>query len=771
MQGLRQGKLRTVWIAAISAAMAMTVGSNAGLCDEAAPANAAAVPTPEVTELPPIIVEGATLDAKPVIKTKKKASVADIAPDQPDEAPAKQQKKIVKAEKKPSKPVAASAASEPEPVAPADPAGNAVTAADSASGTASASAAATATASSGVSSEKIGSAVSVVTGDQLQARQNRFAGDALRALPGVAVTRDAGVGGLTQVRIRGAEGNHTLVLIDGIEANDTTNGEFYFSDLSADNIDKIEVIRGPQSGLYGSGAIGGVVNVITNGGRGPLTFRASGETGTFNTYAGSIGVSGGTDKLWGSISLNERRTVGYNISPVGSENDGSQLKTLSVRGGVQIVPGVTLDLTLRHTTKFGDHDQQAPFPDPSGIQVDDPATFRETAWLGAARLTWESFDGHLVQIAKATRNQTDRKDNAVFFATPSITSNLGVREDYSYTSTYRLDTPAVFAAHHYFTGYVEHENEAFTPNSDFGFGFAADGVERSRNLNAAAFEYRGEYFDRIFLQDTVRRDDSSVFGGFTTWRTAASLRLPEISLRPHASYGTGVKLPSMFETFGSVPGSYYPNAKLGPEKSQGWDAGAEVTLVPGHAIVDVTYFNSELTDKIRSFANCIPGPPPFFGACTAVNDPGISPRQGVEVDGRFELGSGVSLGLDYTYTDARTAAGVQEIRRPKHSARGDIGYLFDAGRASVNLSVQYVADNHDTNFGNFSTVTLDPYWLVNIAAAYKVAPGTEVFGRIENLLDSDYQEVYGFETAGIAAYAGVRFSYEEPATRDWAAYK
>ena len=728
----------------------------------AAVANAAQAQEPAaVTELPPVIVEGATLEAKPIVKAKPKAQPQPVAAEEQDEGPAKVQKKFNKA----GKPVAAKAAAgEPEPVAPSDAVDTSLTAGDAA-------ASGTGEATSGVSADKLGTAVSVVTGEQLRSRQIRNGGEALRSLPGVAVNRTGGPGGLTQVRIRGAEGNHTLVLIDGIEANDTFNGEFDFADLSTDNIERIEVIRGPQSGIYGSGAVGGVVNIVTNGGRGPLTFRAIGETGTFSTYAGSIGVSGGNDKAWGSISLDERRTDGFNISPVGSENDGAQLKTLNVRGGVQMFPGVLLDLTLRHTTKTGDRDTQAPFPDPSGIQVDDPATFHETSWLGAARLTWESFDGHLVQVAKATRNETERKDSSVFFGTPSTTNNLGVREDYSYTSTYRIDTPALLSAHHYLTAYVEHENESFTPNSDFGFGFAADGIERTRSLNAGAAEYRGEFADRLFLQGTVRRDDSNVFGGFNTWRTAASLRLPEVALRPHASYGTGLKLPTMFESFGSVPGSYYPNPNLGPEKAEGWDAGVELTLVPGHAIVDVTYFNSELTDKIKSFANCIPGPPPFFGACTAVNDPGVSPRQGVEVDSRFDLGSGLSLGLAYTYTDAKTAKGIQEIRRPKHSGRGDIGYVFDAGRASVNLSAQYVADNRDTNFGNFSTVTLDPYWLVNVAAAYKVTPGVEVFGRIENVLDQDYQEVYGFETAGVAAYAGVKFTYEEPATKDWARYK
>ncbi|NOT72767.1 MAG: TonB-dependent receptor [Hyphomicrobium sp.] len=251
-------------------------------------------------------------------------------------------------------------------------------------------------------------------------------------------------------------------------------------------------------------------------------------------------------------------------------------------------------------------------------------------------------------------------------------------------------------------------------------------------------------------------------------RTAASLRLPEIGLRPHASYGTGIKLPTMFENFGSIPGSFYPNPNLKAEESKGWDAGIETTLVPGRAVVDVTYFDSEVTNKVKSFANCLP---PFFSVCTSVNDPGVSPRQGIEVEGRFALGYGLRLGLAYTYTNARTPQGLQEIRRPQHSARGDLGYVFDGGRGSVNLSAQYVADNTDTNFGNFSNVTLDPYWLVNVAAAYRVSPGVEVFGRVENLLDANYQEVYGFETAGIAAYAGVRFTYEEPSTKDWVKYK
>lgn len=713
------------------------------------------------TDLPPITVEGATIEAKPAIKPKPKAKPAPVVAEEVEEAPAQPVKKKKNAASLPSSPKKAAASAPPVEVFPEADASSADTAPTNSD----------ATVSNGLATEKVGSAVTIVTGVQLKAQQVRNAADAIRQLPGVSVSRTGGFNGLTQIRLRGAEGNHTLVLIDGVEANDTFNGEFDFSDLSADDIERIEVLRGPQSGLYGSGAIGGVINIVTRGGRGPLTFRCYGEGGSFNTKAGQISVSGGTDKLWGSLSVSGRRTDGFNIAPEGGERDGSELKTFNIRAGAQVMPGVALDLSLRRTSKEGERDTQAPFPDPSGVQVDDPATFEDQSLLGAARLTWESFDGRFVQSAKIARSETERSDVSAFFGTPNTVDNSGVRENYSYTATYRLDTPGAFDAKHFFTAFAEHENEAFRPRSDFGFGFAADGIERSRGLDAVAGEYRGEFANMLFLQGTVRHDDSDIFGSFNTWRTSASLVVPGTGLRPHASYGTGVKLPTMFETFGSIPGSYYPNPLLGPEESKGWDAGLELALFNRAAIIDVTYFDNEITGKIRNFANCRPAPPPFFNECTAVNAPGVSAQDGVEVAGHLNLGSGLSLGLAYTFIDARDPAGVEEIRRPRHGGRADFNYAFDQGRGLFAISAQYTGDVPDTNFATFSRVTLEPYWLVNVAASYKVAPGVELFGRVENLLDEDYQEVFGFETAGVAAYAGVRLTYEEPSTLSWAEYK
>ena len=260
----------------------------------------------------------------------------------------------------------------------------------------------------------IGNAVSVVTGEELRAQQVRNAAEALRSLPGVAVGRSGGVGNFTQVRIRGAEGNHTLVLVDGIEANNIADGEFDFSNLSAEDIERIEVIRGPMSGLYGSNAVGGVVNIITRTGKGPLSVTVRTEAGSMGTRDVAVRASGGSENAHLAVSYAWRDTGGFNIAPLGSENDGSRLGTLTVRGGAKLLPGVTLDFTVRNSIKSADRDGFGDFLAPAGslaTAYDDRSTLgssrascgRQPA-LGSAgrqvhsrdphRSQWHGDDGH-----------------------------------------------------------------------------------------------------------------------------------------------------------------------------------------------------------------------------------------------------------------------------------------------------------------------------------------------------------------------------------------
>lgn len=691
----------------------------------------------EAYELPPVVVEGATLEAKkPETVTKKpKASSTDEGP-------------------------SAEASSEDSDNTPGGT--GEIVGADDGAPSPQAAGMSDGDTLAGISTRKLGMPVSVVTGAQLKAQQIRNAADALRSLPGVTVNSSGGPGQLTQVRIRGAEANQTLVIIDGVEANDTSGGEFDFSNLSAEDIERIEVLRGVQSGLYGSRAIGGVINIVTRGGRGPLTFRGRAEGGSFGTRDVAGSVSAGNERGYFSAGYNFQESNGFNIAPVGNEDDGFERRTFNLRAGLSIVEGVSVDFNLRRSTTQSDYDDFDGPPLALQTAVDALNVADADIWMGGARLTWDMFDGGLTHVVGGNFNSSDFDTQSAFFSS----SNANDRNRFYYLGTARFAQPEAGLLH-VLSGLVEKERETFTPTDTFGPPFGADGIERERNRMAYAAEYRGEYFDRLFPIASVRREDNDTFSDFTSWKTALSVDLHEVGLRPHASAGTAYALPGMFQQFGSVVDQFIGNPNLVPEESFGWDVGVEVTLVPGLASIDVTYFEADLVNEIVGFGN------------TVVNIDGESQRRGIEVAGRAVLTPGLVLGAAYTWLDATDASGLAAIRRPEHTARVDVNYAFDDGRGNINVAaiyngsapdVAFVFDPNPPPFGTFGSqfVTLDDYLLVNVAASYELAPGVEIYGRVENLLNEDYQQVFGYETADIAAYAGLRFTYEEVATRAWA---
>ena len=287
--------------------------------------------------------------------------------------------------------------------------------------------------------------------------------------------------------------------------------------------------------------------------------------------------------------------------------------------------------------------------------------------------------------------------------------------------------------------------------------------DRIRHTTGVAGEARGEYFDTLFLSATVRRDDNDFVEDITSWHTAASLKVPQTPFRLHSSVGTGVKYPSLSELYGSFFG-FIPNPDLTTEEAFGWDAGVETTILQGRATLDVTYFNSELTNEI-DFRTVVIGNDFFF---QPFNREGESTRKGIEVAARYMVTRSLSLGGAYTYLDSKDDNGLEEVRRAPHTGRVDLNYAFDAGRGNFNVAAIYNGKMLDTGF-NLSTfvsepVPLDAYWLVNVAASYEISPGVALYGRVENALNQEYQQILGYETAGIAAYAGLRFSYEELAS-------
>ena len=248
----------------------------------------------------------------------------------------------------------------------------------------------------GIPLDRVGSAVSVVTAKDLERQQVRSSHEALRSLPGVSVSQSGGPGNLTSVRIRGAESRHTLVVIDGVEVNSATDGTFDFSNLSAADIERIEVLRGPQSALYGSGAVGGVVSITTKSGRGPLSLVLTNEVGTQRSTATTARLSGGTDTDWGSLIVHRRDTDGFNISVAGNEADGSTVNSFAFRGGLALSSNFKIETTLR------EHNTRAQFDDGSGlfkgfsVPADAPSVGDARLRVGSLQATLKLFDAGLM---------------------------------------------------------------------------------------------------------------------------------------------------------------------------------------------------------------------------------------------------------------------------------------------------------------------------------------------------------------------------------------
>jgi vitamin B12 transporter len=670
----------------------------------------------DTEKLPPVVVEGATVE-KPKVKVKPSTGAA------------------ASAVAVPGPPDSTEAASLVTDASPGE-AGQTVT---------------------GVPANQIGSAVTVVTGAQLKAQQIRNAADALRSLPGVHVNQGGSGGGLIQVRIRGAEANHTLVIIDGIDASSATGNEFDWSNLLSEDIDRIEVIRGGQSGIYGSKAIGGVINIITKGGKGPLTLAAKTEFGSYGTRDVSARAQGGTDQFWLAVSAGYREQDGFNWDIWGTEDDPWEHSTFNVKGGMTLMPGLTLDFFVRSSSKLVNSDPElyGPRPETPHNSVADAPDYSEAdVFLGGLNLRWDMLGGALTHLVKANRNDTD----TFFFASGMFggeSTNDSLADTFSYLGTYRFSTPELLQTTHSISAFIEKKDEEFTP----GYSYT-DTLTRERSHVATVGEYRTGFYDRFFVGGTIRHDDNDTFDDFTTWNANASLNLPEIGLRPHASTGTNVALPGMFEQFGLVLGNFIGNPNLVPEESYSWDVGVEFTTWQGRAILDVTYFQADLKNEI------------YGSGDTMQNDLGVSERKGVEISGRLSVTPGLTLGASYTYLDATNPDGSPEVRRPEHSGRGDLNYSFDAGRGNFNLAAIYNGRMDDSNFAfPYGNVLLDEYWLVNAAASYQLTPQLEVFGRVDNLLDERYEEVLGYNTMGIAAYAGARIKLEDPSTAAWAKHR
>jgi vitamin B12 transporter len=593
-----------------------------------------------------------------------------------------------------------------------------------------------------VAYEKIGNTVSIIGSQAIEARGSAYLQDALREVPGVAVSQSGSFGAQTAVRIRGAEGNHVLVLVDGVEVSAIGTGEFDFSSLLASNIERVEVLRGPQSGLYGSNALAGVINVITKGGDAP-TFDGAFEYGSFNSKLARGGITLGDRKTFVSASAIYRQTDGFSSGAIGTEDDGDRNLTLYLRGGASLTDWARLDANLRMVDKETETDGFDFSGGPlQGLAVDDNSFTDSRDWSGGAALSLEPVDRWETVLSGAYLT----RDAENGFGTLASSGDDGYRRTLAARTIYGFDTPEFADAAHSVTLFVEHEREGYRNTFPTDPSQAA---RQTRSLFSYGAEYRLDLFDSLFLRGAVRRDDNDDFADTTTFSLAGSWVLG--STRLHSSYGTGVTNPTFFEQFGFIPGSFEGNPDLTPEKARGFDIGIEQQLLDDRLLVDVTYFRSNLTDEIVDMFPSVE------------NDLGKSRRHGVEVSARFHL-AGLDIGGSYTYLDAEDPDGTTEVRRPRHQASFDASGRFGPdGRGTFSAGVIYNGERFDNDFRDYfnngfvaDKSRLDAYTVVRAAASYRVTDQVELFGRIENAFDETYQETIGYATAGRGVYGGVR---------------
>ena len=588
-----------------------------------------------------------------------------------------------------------------------------------------------------------GSSVSVISRQNILDRNAGSVQDLLREIPGFSVNQQGSHGAVTQVRIRGAEANQVLVLINGIEVNDLAQGsEFDFSQISTNDIERIEIVRGPQSALWGSDAMAGVIHIITMPNTDDSSFDASLETGSFSTQRATFSANLGSSRHQTKLSVDYLDSDGTNIARNGNEDDGLENLTVSLAGRYAASDNLSLSYTIRHTDKTSEFDAIDFFT--TGLPVDaDYETDSTYLYSGVSitQIVSDSIDHSL----KASRTDTDNKTSA---SNPDKDETSGVRDTFRYQFNY-LD-----GANH-LSLRVEHETEEYKQRGTTSFfGDPNQNLDAKTDSFAAEYRYVGERFNYSL---SGRHDKNSEFDDSNSWRMTGNFKLSQATL--FASVGESIKNPTFTERFGFFT-NFIGNPDLEPEESLHWEIGARTSLLNDKLELAATYFNADLENEINGFVFDA-----GTGGFTSGNIDGESKRKGVELAFGYTQSERFDLRATYTYLDATqqgfNGSDVTEVRRPEHTGSLTMNYRWQ--QAGLNFSVSYTGTQEDNFFPPFppfqERVELNAFTLVSLSGYYNLNDLVTVTARIENIADEDYEQVYGFASPGIGGHLGFRLKW------------
>ena len=581
--------------------------------------------------------------------------------------------------------------------------------------------------------EQNGSSVTVISGEQLRGSGRPLLQDALRGTPGLDVVRSGSPGQQTSVFIRGAESRHTKVLLDGIPLNDPSSPSraFDFSSLTVDNIERVEVIRGPQSTLYGSDAIGGVINIVTRRGQGRPKYRFRTLGGRYGSFQQSASVSGGTERVYYSVGGSFFENDGFTTAAprLGNvENDGFRNGNLSGRFGWLLNETTDVDLVLRYTDAEAQIDG---FLFPTGPVDDLQRKLKNETFALRTQLRTEMFDGSIEQKVGFNYSRFNRRDTDPGAFGAAAFDGETVKFDWQ-ANTVLYESVRLRSV---LTTGLDYLNEDASSSSAAARSLHANGVYVQDHL----------VFDETW--STVlgaRWDHYSRAGSTGTYRVTTRYVLEEAETALHGSIGTGFRAPAINELFDPNLG----NSGLRPERSFGWELGVEQPLGDGDLVVDVTYFRNDI-DQLIVYR--FDGTGPFGGHLDNVDR---ALTAGVELTANLQLGEATSTSFGYTSLDARNrTTDSRLVRRPRNKFRVGVDHRFDDEGVRVGLNYQWV-DRRDDFDGSGFVTALDEYSLLNATVAWDYSDRLQWFARLDNITDETYEEVWGFASPRFGIFAG-----------------
>jgi len=568
--------------------------------------------------------------------------------------------------------------------------------------------------------EETTSGVIVITDKSIKAKNKEFVSDVFKDVPEINLIQKGGAGKEATIILRGGSSEHTMVMIDGVKVKSTTTGSFDFSGISVDDIERIEIVKGPQSTIYGSEAMAGVINIITKKGKGKHRLQTSLEAGSYGTYKPSVTLSGGDNRFDYRINGSYFYTDGISAARKGSERDGYKNASLSGKFGLRPVDRFELEIIGRY------------YYDRSELDA-----------FGRDDLNYVQYGHHYLLSGKGTLYLTDTWEQILKVS--RVEDSLKYRDpDTSYhnddiitgMNTVEWQHNLYFSEVYTLTIGAEYREEEGENEGTF---------DRVVDNKAVYLNHKLKLLNsNLIINAGLRHDDHETFGSETTYRVGTVYNITPASLKIRASYGTGFRAPTLNELYYKDSWGSSGNPDLEPEKSYSWEIGIERELVKDNASVSIAYFDQ----RYRNLIEWIESPPGSW-QYTPQN---VSKAEvkGIEVGASVRVLENLKMNSAYTYLDTEDKdTGDRLTRRPID--KFNLSAEYSHGPMTTLLVYTYVGKARDRN------KHLGSYSLLNLSGSYKLTEQCELFARIDNLLDEDYETAGGYNSPGFSVFGGIKF--------------